>query len=331
MQAQLQKDKINTMIQSLSDDAKQAQTYIILERYNNGYSLFSPELKRGGHIFANFISIVQNIDPRDFNIVESIHFIGNINENTTHYSEIIKFILQLFPNAHTLDWDSIYIPEGMFNIEECQQITNLILSSDMTEYPDTLLLKFLNLKKFIIHRSTNLTSLPCGFFNHTPNLIDVSIAYTLIEKFPDTIFNSLTNLECLSFTGNKQLVELPSMLNNSKLTNVEVDGCTSITHISNVFPSSLKRLILSGCDSLTTFDDNFFKKLINLSELDVCSTGLKTLPDSIIYAKSLKHYKLYIEQPSIDSNIPELICKLCSYYYLKSYIDYYNYMYYVNW
>ena len=326
----LKRSMIADAVQNLSDDAKQSQTYIELDHLNNGYNLFSPELRCQAHHFADFIAIVQNIDLRDFDIVESIRFVGLENERTTHYAEILKFMLSLFPNAFTLYWDSTEIPEGMFNIEECQQITEFYLTSDKTEYSDIMLKSFENLKKLTIYFSPKLTSLPFGFLNHTPKLVNVSVQNTLIEKFPNEFFSSLTELEYLQLYGNRQLTQLPSMLHNTKLSNVELTECVSITHIDNVFPPSLQLLNLSYCKSLTTFGDNFFKHLPNLYELDVCSTGLQTLPDSIVYATSLKTYRPYTEPPSIDGDVPELVSGKVFNYYIKDYIDYYNAKHYIG-
>jgi Leucine-rich repeat (LRR) protein len=321
---------IDDAVQNLSDDAKQSQTIIELDHINNGYSLFSPELKCQAHYFADFIAIVQNIDLRDFDIVESVRFVGLENERTTHYAEILKFMMSMFPNVNTLYWDSTEIPDGMFNIEECQQITELVLGSDMTEYPETLLCEFKNITELTIHRSSMLTSLPCGFFNYTPHLVDVSISYTSIEKFPDEFFSSLTELKYLGLIGNKLLTQLPSMLLNTKLTNVGLTECESITHINNVFPPSIQLLNLSYCKSLTTFGDNFFKHLPNLYELDVCHTGLKTLPDSIVYATCLSTYIPYIEPSSIDNVVPELVDEKVFNYYIKNYVNYYNAKHYIG-
>lgn len=63
------------------------------------------------------------------------------------------------------------------------------------------------------------------------------------------------------------------------------------------FPASLKELhylsVLDGSQNkLSDFDDDFFKKLTYLNELDLHQNQIKRLPSSFLYCKKLRKINL---------------------------------------
>ncbi|RLM74906.1 uncharacterized protein C2845_PM15G07010 [Panicum miliaceum] len=125
-----------------------------------------------------------------------------------------------------------------------------------------------NLKELLLVRCSNLEELPPSIAVLS-SLTTLEIIGTQIKSFPIEIFEEMRKLRSLKLIDNKLL---------AGLTEIALDGHSTLSSFSLVGAPHIKRLSLRRCRKLESVD---VKEVGALEELDLSATAIKELPDNI--------------------------------------------------
>ncbi|MED6118727.1 hypothetical protein PIB30_005570 [Stylosanthes scabra] len=213
-------------------------------------------------------------------------------------------------------WDCYPLKTFPFCVEN---LVELILPHSQLEKLWKGAQNLVNLRKVDLNGSSRLIKLPD--FSKASNLREVNLSgCKSLRQVPSSIVSS-HKLVRLSLNGCK---ELRSFSHNSRLPSLEtlsLNGCTGLVEFSltrnespsSLIPQTLLQLCLDGCSSLSLLPNNI-NILSSLTELSLCQTNIRSLPESIKHMSQLKclnlsNCKRLQSLPELPSSIESLILR----------------------
>ncbi|XP_058197245.1 putative disease resistance protein At4g19050 isoform X2 [Rhododendron vialii] len=177
-----------------------------------------------------------------------------------------------------------------------------------------------------ISNASSLKTIPNDFFDHVLQLRSLHISelkvlkvlrsfmsyhYRIVLK-KLTCIEAFEGLQELDLSGTKSLVEIEEF---SRLTSLQILNLseTSITALPSLSKAcGIRKLLLSGCSSLTAITDASFDKLTSLEHLDLSGTMIESLPclslSTVLSVLSLKDCSKLSSLPPLQhlTNLQEL-------------------------
>lgn len=155
-------------------------------------------------------------------------------------------------------------------------------------------------------RST-LPEFPIEIFETFPNLTDVKLIYSGIEKLKEDDFVNATNLKRLHLEMNNIHTIGRTVFTHLENLTVLALPTNQITIIEDFAFADLKKLLRLHLEqnNLTVLQENIFSGATNLTELFLNDNQIKTIEDGALYLENLR--ELYLHGNDLKTLSPDLV------------------------